>query len=63
MDTFLRSKIRFVDDEKDLYFVFALSNLGPAFWILAFGYVLSSAAFLAEPFFRSLPKLRNCGLA
>jgi hypothetical protein len=36
------------DGEEDLYFVFLLSHLSPAFCVLGFGYVLSSATFLAE---------------
>ena len=55
--------MEFVDDEKDLYFVFPLSNLGPGFWVLTFGYMLGSGAFLAEAFLRSIPKLGTCGLA
>ena len=42
--------MRVVDDERELYFVFSLSHLSPAFWALEFGYVLSSAAFLAAHF-------------
>ena len=42
-----RSKIRFGDGE-DLYFVFSLSHLSPAFCVLDFGYLLSSIVFLAE---------------
>jgi len=60
---YLRSKMRVVDDERELYFLFSLSNLSPAFWVLEFGYVLSSAGFLAATFPRSVPKLRACGLA
>jgi hypothetical protein len=44
----LRSKMRVGDGEEDLYFVFSLSHLSPAFCFLGFGYVLSSAAFLVE---------------
>jgi hypothetical protein len=44
----LRSKMTVGDDEEDLYFVFSLSHLSPAFCVLGFGYVLSSAAFLIE---------------
>jgi hypothetical protein len=50
--------MRVVDDEKDLYFVFSLSNLSPAFCVLAFGYVFSSVVFLAEVFLKSIPGLR-----
>ena len=42
--------MRVVDDERELYYVFSLSHLFPAFWVLEFGYVLSSAAFLAAHF-------------
>jgi hypothetical protein len=60
--TNLRSKMRVVDDEKDLYFVFSLSHLKPAFCVLAFDFVLSSVAFLAEVFVKSIPKLHKSGL-
>ena len=63
LDNFLRSKISFVDDEKDLNLVFSLSHLSPAFCVLAFGYELSSGAFLVEAFLRPIPKFRICGLA
>ncbi|GFG36586.1 hypothetical protein Cfor_06392 [Coptotermes formosanus] len=43
--TKLRSKMRIVDNINDLYFVFSLSHLSPAFCVLAFGYVISSAVF------------------
>ena len=43
----LRSKMA-VGDGEDLYFVFSLSHLSPAFCALGFGYVLSSAVFLVE---------------
>jgi hypothetical protein len=48
--TSLRSKMKFGDGEEDLYFVFSLSHLSPAFCVLGFGYLLSSAVFLAEIF-------------
>jgi hypothetical protein len=54
--TRLRSKKRFGDGEDDLYFVFSLSHLSPAFCVLGFGYVLSSAAFLAEIFVKWIAK-------
>jgi hypothetical protein len=44
----IRSKMSVGDVEEGLYFVFSLSHLSPAFCVLGFGYVLSSAAFLAE---------------
>jgi len=44
----LRSKVSVGDGEEDLYFVFSLSHLSPAFCVLGFGYVLSSVVFLAE---------------
>jgi hypothetical protein len=43
----LRSKMK-VGDNEDMYFVFSLSHLSPAFCVLGFGYVLSSIVFLAE---------------
>jgi hypothetical protein len=46
--TNLKSKMRFGDGEEDMYFVFTLSHLRPAFCVLGFGYVLSSIVFLAE---------------
>jgi hypothetical protein len=69
--TILRSKIRVDDGEDDLYFVFSLAHLSPAFCVLGFGYVLSSVVFLAEIFFKwiakdrtvrwnEVPKRRNC---
>jgi len=44
----LRSKMTVGDMVEDLYFVFSLSHLSPAFCVLGFGYVLSSVAFLFE---------------
>jgi hypothetical protein len=59
--TNLRSKVRFLDHGNDLYFVFSLSNLRPAFTVLAFGCLLSSVVFLAEIFVKWIPKLhKNC---
>jgi hypothetical protein len=52
----LRGKDRVLDDN-DMYFVFSLSHLSPAFCILAFGYVLSSAVFLVEIFVKCIPNL------
>jgi hypothetical protein len=57
--TNLRSKVRFIEDENDLYFVFSLSHLRPAFTVLAFGWLLSSVAFIAEVFVKWIPKLHN----
>ena len=51
--------MRFGDGENDLYFVFSLSHLGPAFCVLGFGYVLSSAVFLAEIFVKWIAKGRT----
>jgi hypothetical protein len=48
--TSLRSNMTVDDGEEDLYFVFSLSHLSPAFCVLGFGYVLSLAVFLAEIF-------------
>ena len=61
--TYLRSKMRVLSDERELYFLFSVSHLSPVIWVLAFGYVLISAAFVAEALLRSIPKLRTCGLA
>jgi len=57
--TSLRSKTRFGDGEEDLYFVFSLSHLSPAFCVLGFGYVLSLAVFLAEIFVELIAKDRT----
>jgi hypothetical protein len=57
--TSLRNKTRSRDVEDDLYFVFSLSHLSPAFCVLGFGYVLSSAVFLAEIFVKWTAKDRT----
>jgi hypothetical protein len=44
------------DGEEDMYFVFSVSHLSPAFCILGFGYVLSSAVFLVEIFVKWIAK-------
>jgi hypothetical protein len=44
------------DGEEDLYFVFLFSHLSPAFCVLGFGFVLSSAVFLAEIFVKRFAK-------
>ena len=44
----LQSKVRFLNDENDLYFVFSLSHLSPAFTVFAFGWLLSAVVFLTE---------------
>jgi len=44
------------DGAEDLYFVCSLSHLSPAFCVLGFGYVLSSAAFLVEMFVNWIAK-------
>jgi hypothetical protein len=54
--TSLRSKMKVGDGEEDLYFVFSLSHLSPAFCVLGFGYVLSSPVFLAEIFVKWFSK-------
>jgi hypothetical protein len=54
--TSLRSKMTNGDGEGDLYFVFSLSHLSPAFCVLGFGYVLSAAAFVAEIFVKWIAK-------
>jgi hypothetical protein len=69
--TSLRSKMTVGDGEEVLYFVFSLSHLSPAFCVLGFGYVLSSAVFFAEILVKwiakdrtvncnEVPKRRNC---
>ena len=58
--TSLRSKMRVGDGEEDLYIVFSLSHLSPAFCALVFGYVLSLAVFLAEIFVTLVVKRQNC---
>jgi hypothetical protein len=57
--TSLRSKMRFDDGEEDMYFVFSLSHLSPAFCVLGFGYVLSSVVFLAEIIIKWTAKYRT----
>ena len=52
----LRSKIGVSDLAEDLYFVFSLSHLSPAFCVLGFGFVLSSAVFLAEVLIKRIAK-------
>jgi hypothetical protein len=54
--TSLRSKMKVGDGEEDLYFVFSLFHLSPAFCVLGFGYMLSSAVFLAEIFVKWIAK-------
>jgi hypothetical protein len=44
------------DGEEDLYFVFSISHMSPALCVLGFGYVLSSAVFLAEVFVKWVAK-------
>jgi hypothetical protein len=58
--TSLRSKMTVGDGEEDLYFVFSLSHLSPAFCVLGFGYVLSSVVFLAEIFVKKCAKWQKC---
>jgi hypothetical protein len=57
--TSLRSKMRFGDGEENMYFVFSLSHLSPAFCVLGFGYVLSSVVFLAEIIVKWIAKDRT----
>jgi hypothetical protein len=54
--TNLKSKMRGVSGKEGLYFVFSLSHLSPAFCVLGFGYVLSSALFLVEMFVKWVTK-------
>jgi len=54
--TCLRSKMIVYDIAGDLYFVFSLSHLSPAFCVLGIGYLLSLAAFLAELFVKWFAK-------
>jgi hypothetical protein len=57
--TSLRSKMTVDDGKEDLYFVFSLSHLSPAFCALGFGYGLSSAVFLSEIFVKWVTKGRK----
>jgi hypothetical protein len=57
--TSLRGKTRVSDGEENIYFVFSLSHLSPVFCVLGFGYVLSSAVFLAEIFVKRIAKYRT----
>jgi len=52
----LRSKVSVGDGEEDMYFVFSLSHLSPAFCVLGFGYLLSSIVFLAEVLIKRIAK-------
>ena len=54
--TSLRSKMAVGDGAEDLYFVFSLSHLSPAFCVLGFGYLLSSAVFLVEVLVKRIAK-------
>jgi hypothetical protein len=54
--TSLRSKMTVGVVEEDLYFVFSLSHLSPAFCVLGFGCVLSSVVFLAEVLVKRIEK-------
>jgi len=58
--TNLSSKMRFGDGEEDLYFVFSLFHLSPAFCILGFGYMLGLAVFLVEIFVKGIVNRQNC---
>jgi hypothetical protein len=55
LDNLFRRKIRVVNDEKDLYFVFPLSHLSPAFWVLELGYLLIQLRFLPKHFSGRFP--------
>jgi hypothetical protein len=59
--TNLRSEVRFLDNENNLYFVFSLSHLSPAFSVLAFGWLLSSVVFLAEVSVKWIPNYTRFG--
>jgi hypothetical protein len=58
--TSLRGKMTVGDGQEDFYFVFSLSHLSPAFCVLGFDYVLSSAVFLAEIFVKWIAKRQSC---
>jgi hypothetical protein len=53
--TYVRTKVRVVDDGKDLYIVFSLSLLSPALWVLALGYVLIQLRLLPKHFSGRFP--------
>jgi hypothetical protein len=55
----LRSKDRVLDDNNEMYFVFSLSHLNPAFCVLAFGCAVSSVVFVAEVIVKRIPKIHN----
>jgi hypothetical protein len=57
--TSLRSKLRFGDGEEHMYFVFSISHMRPAFFVLGFGYLLSSVVFLAEIIVKWIAKGRT----
>jgi hypothetical protein len=52
----LRSKMKSEVDGSDMYFVFSLSHIAPAFSVLGFGYVCGLALCLAECFHRRISK-------
>jgi len=53
--TYLISKVRVLSEERELYFVFSLSNLSPEFWVLIFGCVLIQLRLLPKHFSGRFP--------
>jgi hypothetical protein len=51
--------MRFSGGEENMYFVFSLSHLSPAFCVLGFGCLLSTVMFLAEIFVKWIAKDRT----
>jgi hypothetical protein len=55
----LRSENRVDEDDENMYFVFSLSHISPAFSVLMFGYVFSAVVFLSEIFFKKIRELQK----
>jgi hypothetical protein len=58
----LRSNNWVDEGDENMYFVFSLSHISPAFSVLVFGYVFSAAVFLSEIFFKKIRELQGGGL-
>jgi hypothetical protein len=58
----LRSEKRIDDDDENMYFVFSLSHISPAFFVLMLGCVFSAVVFLSEIFFKKIRELQKCAM-
>jgi hypothetical protein len=56
----LWSEKRVHEDDENMYFVFSLSRISPAFSVLMFGYVFRAVVFLSEIFFKKIRELQKC---